>query len=260
MQQLKKPNLTVTGRPGWCLEYAHKVFGTPVIDATAWLGWEATKYKHSPSEALPGIPVPVWFSGANGQGHVVVYTPNGFYSSPYQLASGAPGEYNVYVNGVAVRAILPSIAIIEQIYGVKYVGWSEDIETLRVVIGDTMSTKSSVTTLYQLILGRAPDAGGLAHYSAMDTDAVIADLMASAERKTYLAKQAAATKATNDKITALSANLLSTTNKLTEANKEIALLEAMPVGSSTSPSDSAAIQETNSIVKQIWAKITSIFK
>lgn len=120
-EQLVAPNLGTVGRYGWCLEYARKVFGAPVVEPTAWRGWENAKHKHA-NRNLPNVAVPLWFDywqSGTRYGHVVVYVPNrGYFSSPYNHTSN--------------YAVLGSIQEVERIYGCVYVGWSEDISNVRV--------------------------------------------------------------------------------------------------------------------------------
>ena len=114
--QLKKPNLAIVGFSGLCLNYARRVFGVAPKYATAWLAWKGAKYKH-PTRTLPNVAVPVWFS-YHIPGHVAVYVPK-------------KGIYSTTRYGVKV---FPSISALEQfISGAKYVGWTEDINGVRVV-------------------------------------------------------------------------------------------------------------------------------
>jgi len=129
MIQLVEPNLNTVGTSGWCLAYAQNMFGAPAIEPNAWSAWLNTQYKHA--EGLPNVAVPCWFDGADGEGHVVVYVPSqGFYSSPYNTST--------------THAVLSSIAEVERIYGVGYVGWSEDIETLRVAKENKVASQDQV--------------------------------------------------------------------------------------------------------------------
>lgn len=152
MIQLIEPNLTVKGRVGFCLEYAAHVFGYYGSGTNAWDAWEQTKHKHT--DAIPtDVAVPVWFSywatiaGVYANyGHVVISVPGqGFYSSPYQLGTD--------------HAVLSSIAEIERIYGVEYVGWSEDILGLQVIQGGDMPlTSGQIDKLIKMGLNREPTA------------------------------------------------------------------------------------------------------
>jgi hypothetical protein len=140
--QLVQPILTIAGRQGWCLEYARKVFSAQVVERTAWLAWINAKYKHT---GLPptNVSVSIFFSGANGDGHVAVNVPNiGIYSSPWDKLVG--------------HSVLSSISEVERIYGVKYVGWTEDISNVKIVEqGEEMTTISlnAFRQAYYTVLG-----------------------------------------------------------------------------------------------------------
>lgn len=144
MTQLVSPNLNAVGQIGYCLAYASRgVFGNPAPGTTAWQAWLQTQYRYLDQQFPSGVSFPVWFSGAGGAGHVAVYTPSGIYSSPWQLGT--------------THAVLPSISEVERIYGVLYVGWSEDILNLR-VIGDSM-TPQEVSEAYANYSGQVVPAG-----------------------------------------------------------------------------------------------------
>jgi hypothetical protein len=128
--QLITPNTSVTDGTGWCLRFTQKVWGAPARYESAWKAWEATEYKHSTTENIPtDVGVVVWFShygtyGENGNeyyanwGHVVSWIPGrGYLSSP---TSGVGQKW------------LESIEEVERAYSSTYVGWSEDINGLRV--------------------------------------------------------------------------------------------------------------------------------
>lgn len=120
-KQLVNPNLNTKGSVGWCLKYADNAFGLAGGEATAWLGWEHAKYKHSGNPPA-GVWTIQWYSyyenGAN-YGHVTFGNGKQIYSSPWKYGT--------------THAVLSNIAEVERTYGVKYVGWSEDISGRRVV-------------------------------------------------------------------------------------------------------------------------------
>jgi hypothetical protein len=127
-RQIVNPNTSATDGAGWCLRFTQTVWGAPARYNSAWDAWEATTLKHSTSENIPNdIGVVVWFShyGTYGEpayyanwGHVVSWIPGrGYLSSP--------------TNGVGQKW-LSSIQEVERAYNSKYVGWSEDINGLRV--------------------------------------------------------------------------------------------------------------------------------
>lgn len=131
MTQLVPPNLAVVGYPDYCLAYVGSVFGLSSENtADAWQGWQATQFKHT--DSIPtDVAVPVWFSWTGtidgvtqNWGHVAVSTPNGVYTNP--------------LSGTGHK-VFASVPALEAAYGVKYVGWSEDISNLKVV-EETMIT------------------------------------------------------------------------------------------------------------------------
>jgi hypothetical protein len=126
--QLVTPNTSVTDGAGWCLRFTQKVWGAPARYESAWKAWEATSYKHPTSENIPlDVGVIVWFEhwGTYGSpayyanwGHVVSWIPGkGYLSSP---TSGVGQKW------------LGSIEEVEKAYSSKYVGWSEDINGVRI--------------------------------------------------------------------------------------------------------------------------------
>jgi len=127
-RQLVTPNPSVTDGAGWCLRFTQTVWGAPARYESAWEAWEATQYKHGTTENIPNdIAVIVWFSHygdydhdgkRENWGHVVTWFPGRGYLS-------SPGE------GVG-QEWLDTIQGVEQRFNSNYVGWSEDINGLRV--------------------------------------------------------------------------------------------------------------------------------
>lgn len=125
--QLVDPDASVNDYAGFCLRFAQSVYSAPAQYRSAWEAWNATEYKHETSESIPYVSVPVWFShfGTYGNppsyenwGHVVAYIPGeGYLSSP-----GA---------GYGSK-MLDSIEAVESYFNAKYVGWSEDLNGLRI--------------------------------------------------------------------------------------------------------------------------------
>lgn len=115
--QLKNPNLSVEGVSGECLVYVRKMYGINAMYLTAIAGWNGAKYKH-PGETPPtNVDVPLWFTYGT-EGHVALNVPG-------------KGIFSVSAQGDKVFA---SIAALEDyIKGATYLGWSEDIDGVRVV-------------------------------------------------------------------------------------------------------------------------------
>lgn len=115
---LKPANVNISAPEFECLVYAREVFGIGSKYKTAWIAWENAQYKHT-NQSFPSVPVPVFFSGAGGDGHVEVYIPGqGFYGSPYNTPNG--------------HIMCATIADVQKHYGVTCVGWAEDIDGVRV--------------------------------------------------------------------------------------------------------------------------------
>lgn len=132
--QLVAPRKGTQDGAGWCLRYAQSFFGAPVKHPSAWAAWNATVHKHGPNVPVPGgVAVLLWFS------HY------GTYGSPPTY--GNWGHVAIHVSGDAIYTSPGSgwgferwgtIAQIEQRFNCKYVGWSEDINGLRVVAPEAL--------------------------------------------------------------------------------------------------------------------------
>lgn len=146
--QLIKPDLTTQGAVGMCLNYARRVFSIDSKYLTAWKSWENSD-QHKDRNYPKGVAVPLWFSyyiGSENYGHVVIAVPGkGLYSSPYKSSQ--------------THAVLSSIFEVERIYGVKYAGWSTEINDVKVAKPDTIKdvnkfTASQVNTLIAAVFNR----------------------------------------------------------------------------------------------------------
>ncbi|ATW59947.1 hypothetical protein SEA_WALTZ_70 [Arthrobacter phage Waltz] len=126
MDQLVTPNPNIPCTPGYCLQYTREAFGIPKgVYPSATSGWANAKYRH-PGELPPsGVWTPLWFSMTKEPlGHVVVGAPDG---SVYSTSdpSSTPHHH-------------PSLADLMGYYAywglpLTYLGWSEDVENVRVV-------------------------------------------------------------------------------------------------------------------------------
>lgn len=129
-QQLVTPNTSVQDYAGFCLRFVQSVNGSPARYASAWDAWLATEHKHETRD-LPDVSVPCWFEhwGTYGEpptygnwGHVVQYVPGaGFVSSPV----GKLGTYG--------QSWFGTLEEVERTFNARFVGWSEDINGLKVV-------------------------------------------------------------------------------------------------------------------------------
>ncbi|MCT2076066.1 hypothetical protein [Dietzia cinnamea] len=131
--QARTPNLdpviyqggqVLTGWLGYCLAYVQTAYGAPWAGSNAWEAWSyRVKKRHGDWNMPSGVYVPIWFDGYwNGQrlGHVAIWKDGRIWSSPW--TSNKPSA-----------DVLGSIADVERIYGMRFVGWSEDIGGVDVI-------------------------------------------------------------------------------------------------------------------------------
>lgn len=115
-QQLKATNLGVVGKGYYCLVYARNIFNVAAKYGTAALAHANAVYKHT--DALPtDVSVPVWFSW-KVDGHVAVNVPG---QGVYSTTSATTGH-----------RVFPSIQAVAEYIGGTYLGWSEDIDGVRI--------------------------------------------------------------------------------------------------------------------------------
>ena len=123
--QVKTPNPNISCTPGWCLKYVQDTFGAPAKEPNATAAWNNSKFKHEDRNFPIGCYVPIWFSVKNvPEGHVALLCPDGSVYSSSDANSYTPHHH-------------PSLDALISYYSkanpLTYLGWSEDIETLRVV-------------------------------------------------------------------------------------------------------------------------------
>ena len=113
----------------WCLAVAQKTFNVAPFAATAQIAWNWNNTKHQDRNLPDGCFVPIWWTGGTGNyGHVAVAKRSGNYiqiwSSPYRhkpYFDYFEGELNATIDNVS------------RIYGVSYAGWTETMNTTRIV-------------------------------------------------------------------------------------------------------------------------------
>ena len=113
----------------WCLAVTQKVFGVAPFAESAQIAWNWNNTKHQDRNLPDGCFVPIWWTGGyENYGHVAVAKRTGnriqIWSSPYTrkpFFDYFEGELNV------------TIDTISRIYGVSYAGWTETMNTTRIV-------------------------------------------------------------------------------------------------------------------------------
>ena len=113
----------------WCLAVAQKTFNVAPFAATAQIAWNWNNTKHQDRNLPDGCFVPIWWTGGTGNyGHVAVAKRSGnriqVWSSPYRhkpFFDYFEGELNATIDNIS------------RIYGVIYAGWTETMNTTRIV-------------------------------------------------------------------------------------------------------------------------------
>lgn len=113
----------------WCLAVTQKVFGVAPFAESAQIAWSWNNTKHQDRNLPDGCFVPIWWTGGyKNYGHVAIVKRTGnriqIWSSPYTrkpFFDYFEGELNV------------TIDTISRIYGVSYAGWTETMNTTRIV-------------------------------------------------------------------------------------------------------------------------------
>lgn len=113
----------------WCLAVTQKVFGVAPFAESAQIAWGWNNTKHQDRNLPDGCFVPIWWTGGyKNYGHVAIAKRTGnriqIWSSPYTrkpFFDYFEGELNV------------TIDTISRIYGVSYAGWTETMNTTRIV-------------------------------------------------------------------------------------------------------------------------------
>lgn len=101
-----------------CLGFVRTAFGLQRVESTAIGAWDATKHKHRGDSNPPaGVPV-FWSGGSSGDGHVA-----------FSLGGGSIISTDLPYPGHISKAQLSDV---QAAWGLKYLGWTEDLEGVRV--------------------------------------------------------------------------------------------------------------------------------
>ena len=113
----------------WCLAVAQRTFNVAPFAASAQIAWNWNNTKHQDRNLPDGCFVPIWWTGGTGNyGHAAIAKRSGnwvqVWSSPYRhkaFFDYFEGELNATIDNIS------------RIYGVSYAGWTETMNTTRVV-------------------------------------------------------------------------------------------------------------------------------
>lgn len=113
----------------WCLAVAQKTFNVAPFAESAQIAWNWNNTKHQDRNLPDGCFVPIWWTGGyKNYGHVAIAKRTGnriqIWTSPYRhkpYFDYFEGELNATIDNVS------------RIYGCTYAGWTETMNTTRVV-------------------------------------------------------------------------------------------------------------------------------
>ena len=113
----------------WCLAVAQKTFNVAPFTESAQIAWSWNNTKHQDRNLPDGCFVPIWWTGGyKNYGHVAIAKRTGnriqIWSSPYTrkpFFDYFEGELNTTIDTVS------------RIYSVTYAGWTETMNTTRIV-------------------------------------------------------------------------------------------------------------------------------
>lgn len=113
----------------WCLAVVQKTFNVAPFAESAQIAWNWNNTKHQDRNLPDGCFVPIWWTGGyKNYGHVAVAKRTGnriqIWASPYTHK-----PYFDYFEG----ELNTTIDIVSRIYSVAYAGWTETMNTTRVV-------------------------------------------------------------------------------------------------------------------------------
>lgn len=113
----------------WCLAVVQKTFNVAPFAESAQIAWSWNNAKHQDRNLPDGCFVPIWWTGGYmNYGHVAVAKRTGnriqIWTSPYTHK-----PYFDYFEG----ELNTTIDTVSRIYGVAYVGWTETMNTTRIV-------------------------------------------------------------------------------------------------------------------------------
>ena len=141
----------------WCLAVAQRAFNIAPFAESAQIAWSWNNTKHQDRDLPDGCFVPIWWTGGyKNYGHVAIAKRTGnriqIWSSPYTrkpFFDYFEGELNA------------TIDIVSRIYSVVYAGWTETMNTTRIVewvnSRQLKSNEEIAAEVWQNKLGNGPE-------------------------------------------------------------------------------------------------------
>lgn len=141
-KQLVTPNINVPGQSGGCLAYVDDGVNPPYRQPTAQASWDynvATNVAHLNEEPPNNVWVPIYYSIDNGKyagyGHVAWFYSNGTTTKIYDSEFACGNRTTPYSSGAELLRYMG--------WQMRYLGWSESLDGLRIVSNDGKPTPPS---------------------------------------------------------------------------------------------------------------------
>lgn len=141
-KQLVTPNINVPGQSGGCLAYVDDGVNPPYRQPTAQASWDynvATNVAHPNEEPPNNVWVPIYYSIDNGPwagyGHVAWFYSNGTTTKIYDSEFACGNRTTPYSSGAELLRYMG--------WQMRYLGWSESLDGLRIVSNDGKPTPPS---------------------------------------------------------------------------------------------------------------------
>lgn len=162
MIQIVTPNVNVPGVSGGCLAYVDDGVNPPKRQPTAHASWEyavRTGTAHPNEEPPLNVWVPVYYSIDNGPwagyGHVAWFYSDGHTTQIYDSEFGCGNRSVPYSSGADLFNYMG--------WQMRYLGWSEAVDGLRIVKQETDNPKPTQRKEKDMILYEIVDEKGKQH-------------------------------------------------------------------------------------------------
>ena len=166
MRQLIAFNASKGGsKPGYCLQNVRLGFGIAPLHNDAWTAWRNSEQHTSSIPTNVDVPLYYDYTDRNGNryGHINV-----------RLADG-----RVWNDGKTYR----DLAHYQQNSTTKYVGWSTEVNNVKVLEGDSMNaTEKDVRDYFGVWLKRSPTQSQINHYTRTHWRKLIDDVLGEYKR------------------------------------------------------------------------------
>lgn len=170
-QALDRAALSTTYPAGYCARWTREQYGIAPSgdvdgdgDVDAVDAWERATLRHTDRNPPPGVPV-YWSGGRNGHGHLAMSWPGGMIRGTDSPIRGRIGTV--------------TLGYPEKDWGLRYLGWSEDLNGVLIAAGDVPRRPAEIRAALKSLRARLKAAGPV---EAKRIRAAIARLLRIGER------------------------------------------------------------------------------